>query len=91
MKGSAFLLQKRDIVLTIKMDVLVAPVAHIRFDLEEALSSQSGVMPLPFAGMDKSGAAVCGLYVQSSCEMGTSCPFRHVRGDKVTNQMFGKS
>ncbi len=43
-------------------------------------------MPLPFPGMDKSGAAVCELYVRSTCHMGTSCPFRHVRGDKVLFQ-----
>ena len=65
------------------MDLFVAPVAHIRFDLEETLTNQSGVLPLPFPGMDKSGAAVCELYVHSTCQMGTACPFRHVRGDKA--------
>ncbi len=33
--------------------------------------------------MDKSGAAVCELYVRSTCPNGTACPFRHVRGDKA--------
>ena len=28
-----------------------------------ALSQQLGAQPLPFPGMDKSGAAVCELYV----------------------------
>jgi hypothetical protein len=56
-------------------------------NLTYSFSLQVGVMPLPFPGMDKSGSAVCELYVRSNCNMGTVCPFRHVRGDKV-NYMF---
>ncbi len=65
------------------MDLLVAPVTNIIFDLELALANQAGVAPLPFPGMDKSGAPVCELYVRATCQMGTSCPYRHVRGDKA--------
>jgi len=61
------------------MDLLVAPVDHIEFDMETALARQLGSQPLPFPGMDKSGAAVCELYVRASCSYkGASCPFRHV-------------
>jgi len=65
------------------MELLVAPVEHITFDFEVALSQQLGAQPLPFPGMDKSGAAVCEFYVRSTCQRGASCPFRHVRGDKT--------
>ena len=41
------------------MELLVAPVEHITFDIEVALAQQLGAQPLPFPGMDKSGAAVC--------------------------------
>ena len=68
------------------MELLVAPVEHITFDIEVffqqifvnwiltivsihvlcqvALSQQLGAQPLPFPGMDKSGAAVCEFYVR---------------------------
>ena len=65
------------------MNELVAPVTNITFSLEEALKSQLGALPVPFPGMDKSGASVCEFYVKSSCVKGTNCPFRHVRGDKT--------
>lgn len=65
------------------MNELVAPVTHMTFDLETALSHQTGALVLPFSGMDKSGAAVCDYYVRSSCAKASSCPFRHVRGDKT--------
>jgi len=65
------------------MNELVAPVTHITFSLEEALMSQMGALPVPFPGMDKSGAAVCDFYVKASCMKSTNCPFRHVRGDKT--------
>ena len=51
--------------------------------MQVALAQQMGAQPLPFPGMDKSGAAVCEFYVRSSCQRGASCPFRHVRGDKA--------
>ena len=57
-----------------------------------ALSQQLGAQPLPFPGMDKSGAAVCELYVRTSCNRGAACPFRHVRGDKtIVCKVTGKS
>jgi hypothetical protein len=77
------------------MELLVAPVEHITFNIEAgsslvldritqvALSQQLGAQPLPFPGMDKSGAAVCEFYVRTSCTRGAACPFRHVRGDKT--------
>ena len=65
------------------MELLVAPVEHITFDIELALAQQLGAQPLPFPGMDKSGAAVCEFYVRSTCQRGAACPFRHVRGDKT--------
>ena len=65
------------------MELLVAPVEHITFDIEVALAQQLGAQPLPFPGMDKSGAAVCEFYVRSTCQRGAACPFRHVRGDKT--------
>jgi len=65
------------------MNELVAPVTNITFSLEEALMAQMGALPVPFPGMDKSGAAVCDFYVKASCMKSTNCPFRHVRGDKT--------
>ena len=62
---------------------MVAPVTNMTFDLEGQLAQQVGALPLPFPGMDKSGAAVCEFYVRSSCSKATNCPFRHVRGDKT--------
>ena len=54
------------------MNEIVAPVINIKFDLEDALRNQVGALPLPFPGMDKSGAAVCDFYVKSSCVKGKS-------------------
>jgi cleavage and polyadenylation specificity factor subunit 4 len=65
------------------MELLVAPVEHIMFDIELALGNQLGAQPLPFPGMDKSGAAVCDFYVRSNCAKAAACPFRHIRGDKT--------
>lgn len=59
-----------------KMNELVAPVTNITFTLEDALRAQMGAKPVPFPGMDKSGAAVCDFYVKASCMKGTNCPFR---------------
>ena len=70
-------------VRVFRMELLVAPVEHITFDIEIALAQQLGAQPLPFPGMDKSGAAVCEFYVRSTCQRGAACPFRHVRGDKT--------
>ena len=62
------------------MDQLVASVDHLTFDLETSLSKQTGALPLPFAGMDKSGAAICEFYVRATCPKGTACPFRSEMG-----------
>lgn len=34
------------------MDLIVASVEHIKFDIEVALDEQFGALPLPFSGMD---------------------------------------
>jgi len=64
------------------MQEKVAPVFNIKFDFEICLEKQLGVLPLPFPGMDKSAAPVCENHIRSYCTKGTSCPFRHIRGDK---------
>lgn len=56
---------------------------HIRFDLELAVEQQLGAQPLPFPGMDKSGAAVCEFFLKSTCVKGGMCPFRHISGEKT--------
>lgn len=40
-------------------------------------------MPLPFPGMDKSGAAVCEFYTKGLCARADTCSLRHIRGDKT--------
>lgn len=35
-----------------KMEVLLANVDHIKFDIDYALEEQYGALPLPFPGMD---------------------------------------
>jgi len=65
------------------MEILVAPVHNITLELEQYLAAQVGAMPLPFPGMDKSGAAVCDFYSRGSCAKAASCPLRHLRGDKT--------
>lgn len=66
-----------------KMQELIACVDHIRFDLELAVEQQLGAQPLPFPGMDKSGAAVCEFFLKSACGKGGTCPFRHISGEKT--------
>ncbi|XP_018427359.1 PREDICTED: cleavage and polyadenylation specificity factor subunit 4 isoform X3 [Nanorana parkeri] len=65
------------------MQELIACVDHIRFDLELAVEQQLGAQPLPFPGMDKSGAAVCEFFLKSACGKGGTCPFRHISGEKT--------
>ncbi|CAH0398942.1 unnamed protein product [Chilo suppressalis] len=66
------------------MEVLVANVDHIKFDIDYALEEQYGALPLPFPGMDKSTAAVCEFFSQpGGCSNGPQCPYRHVRGDRT--------
>src|SRR5687767_13488537 len=65
------------------MEDLVASVEEMTFDVEIALENQVGALPLPFPGMDKSGAAVCTFHLKASCSKGTSCPYRHIKGDRT--------
>ncbi|KAH8041347.1 hypothetical protein HPB51_014628 [Rhipicephalus microplus] len=65
------------------MEEVVARVGNVVFELEVALDRQLGALPLPFPGMDKSGAAVCSFYQKGSCGKGSACPFRHVKGDRT--------
>ncbi|CAB3986037.1 cleavage and polyadenylation specificity factor subunit 4-like [Paramuricea clavata] len=62
---------------------VVADVSDIVFDVEAALSQQLGTQPLPFPGMDKSGAAVCEFFLKNNCIRGSYCPFRHTKGEKT--------
>ncbi|KAG1676418.1 Cleavage and polyadenylation specificity factor subunit 4 [Nymphon striatum] len=73
----------KELVKDFKMQEIVANVNHIRFDVEIAFEQQIGAHPLPFPGMDKSGAAVCTFYSKGNCRQGNSCAFRHVRGDRT--------
>ncbi|XP_034292453.1 cleavage and polyadenylation specificity factor subunit 4 [Pantherophis guttatus] len=65
------------------MQELIANVDHIKFDLEIAVEQQLGAQPLPFPGMDKSGAAVCDFFLKAACGKGGMCPFRHISGEKT--------
>ncbi|KAJ8363994.1 hypothetical protein SKAU_G00128250 [Synaphobranchus kaupii] len=65
------------------MQDLIATVDHIKFDLEIAVEQQLGAQPLPFPGMDKSGAAVCEYFLKAACLKGGMCPFRHISGEKT--------
>ncbi|XP_045623781.1 cleavage and polyadenylation specificity factor subunit 4-like [Procambarus clarkii] len=65
------------------MEVIVANVDKITFDIETQLEEQVGAQMLPFPGMDKSIAAVCTFYMRGNCSKSVNCPFRHVRGDRT--------
>uniref|UniRef100_M0QWM8 Cleavage and polyadenylation specific factor 4 n=1 Tax=Mus musculus TaxID=10090 RepID=M0QWM8_MOUSE len=52
------------------MQEIIASVDHIKFDLEIAVEQQLGAQPLPFPGMDKSGAAVCEFFLKAACGKG---------------------
>ncbi|XP_047112714.1 cleavage and polyadenylation specificity factor subunit 4 [Schistocerca piceifrons] len=71
------------VLITCVMEFIVASVDNVKFDIEIALEEQYGALPLPFAGMDKSIAAVCEFYPKGNCAKGPACPFRHVRGDRT--------
>ncbi|XP_074648002.1 cleavage and polyadenylation specificity factor subunit 4-like [Tubulanus polymorphus] len=64
------------------MQEIVSNVENIIFDIDVALEEQRGAIPLPFPGMDKSGAAICTFYQKAVCHKGNACPFRHVKGDR---------
>ncbi|XP_042891453.1 cleavage and polyadenylation specificity factor subunit 4-like, partial [Penaeus japonicus] len=65
------------------MEVIVANVDKITFDIEAQLEEQVGAQLLPFPGMDKSVAAVCTFYMRGNCSKSVNCPFRHVCGDRT--------
>ncbi|KAL7637201.1 UNVERIFIED_CONTAM: hypothetical protein RMT77_011913 [Armadillidium vulgare] len=65
------------------MEVIVANVDNLNFDIETLLEEQVGAQLLPFPGMDKSTSAVCTFFMRGSCSKDTNCPFRHVRGDRT--------
>lgn len=65
------------------MEEIVASVGNMVFDVEIALGEQKGALPLPFPGMDKSGAAVCVFHLKGTCSRGNACPFRHIKGDRT--------
>lgn len=66
------------------MQDVIAPVSNITFDIEIALNNQIGSQPLPFPGMDKSGAAICTFFLTPiGCSKATACPFRHIKGEKT--------
>uniref|UniRef100_A0A8C5E116 Cleavage and polyadenylation specificity factor subunit 4 n=1 Tax=Gouania willdenowi TaxID=441366 RepID=A0A8C5E116_GOUWI len=62
------------------MQEILAPVDHLKFDVELAVEQQLGAQQLPFPGMDKSGSAVCEYFMRAACGM---CPFRHISGEKT--------
>uniref|UniRef100_A0A7M4FLY7 Cleavage and polyadenylation specificity factor subunit 4 n=1 Tax=Crocodylus porosus TaxID=8502 RepID=A0A7M4FLY7_CROPO len=64
------------------MQELVARVEKLTFKLEMDVMQQRGALPLPFPGMDKSGAAVCEFFLHGLCGKGLMCPFRHAHGEK---------
>ena len=65
------------------MEEVLASVDDMMFDVEMALEQQIGALPLPFPGMDKSGAAVCVFHLKGTCNKGVACPFRHIKGDRT--------
>ena len=65
------------------MENILSAVDEMTFDVEVALDNQVGALPLPFPGMDKSGAAVCVFHLKGSCGRGASCPYRHIKGDRT--------
>ncbi|XP_056406637.1 putative cleavage and polyadenylation specificity factor subunit 4-like protein isoform X2 [Hyla sarda] len=65
------------------MQDLIAGFETFTFDLERDVECQRGAQVLPFAGMDKSGAAVCDFFIQGICRKGSICPFRHMSGEKT--------
>lgn len=71
------------LLFRVKMEEIVASVADLKFDIELQLYNQVGVQPLPFPGMDKSGAAVCEYFMRNMCNRGALCPFRHTKGEKT--------
>lgn len=65
------------------MEEIMAHVDDMTFDIERQIEQQVGALPLPFNGMDKSGAAICVFNLKGSCDKGQSCPYRHTEGDRT--------
>ena len=65
------------------MEEVVAAVGTVIFDIERDLDEQVGAQPLPFPGMDKSGAATCVFHLRGQCSRGTMCPYRHIKPDRT--------
>lgn len=61
----------------------MAAVDGLTFDIENDLEEQVGALPLPFPGMDKSGAATCVFHLRGSCVRAASCPYRHIKADRT--------
>ncbi|CAD6194161.1 unnamed protein product [Caenorhabditis auriculariae] len=62
---------------------LVSSISAPITDAEEALFQQKGSKEVPFAGMDRSGRAVCRKHTQGICPFGQTCPLRHLIGEKA--------
>lgn len=67
------------------MELIIAAVPEtFEFDIEMMLREQTGAQPLPFPGMDKSGAAICTYYNSMyGCARGNMCPYRHIKGERT--------
>lgn len=51
------------------MEVIVANVDHIKFDIDYALEQQYGALPLPFPGMDSKSIPRDYCLLQLSCNV----------------------
>jgi len=65
------------------MEMIIANVEDVVFDIEEHLEKQTAAQPLPFPEMDKSTFPVCAFQARGACQKAMSCSFRHVRGDRT--------
>jgi cleavage and polyadenylation specificity factor subunit 4 len=65
------------------MQEIVASVDHLTFSIDKMLEQQIGAQALAFPGMDKSGSAICTFFLTSTCSKGSSCPFRHIKGERA--------
>lgn len=65
------------------MEEVVASIGTVIFDIERDLDEQIGALPLPFPGMDKSGAATCVFHLRGLCARASMCPFRHIKPDRT--------
>lgn len=64
------------------MEFILANVDDIKFQIERKIENQTGLLPLFFPSMDKSGAAVCEFNLKNLCEKKHLCPLRHTSGDQ---------